>query len=190
MTSDDNRLIDMILAGDMDAFGELVDRYSDRASWVAYNMVGNYEDARQIAQEGFLRVFRSIKRFKRGMKFYTWLYQIIVNLSIDHLRKHRKVRKVSIENIMEPDAEGGQPDDFVERDEVRRNVRLVLEELPEKYKTVMVLRDIEGLSCKEIAKIIKCTHATVRWRLHRARNIFREIWEKKFEFTKGERYGL
>jgi RNA polymerase sigma-70 factor (ECF subfamily) len=190
MSTDDGTLVELVKKGDMDAFGELVERYKNRITWLAQKMVGNYEDAREISQDAFVRVFRSIARFKTGMNFYTWLYQIVSNLCIDHLRKHKRTRKVSLEDLGEFDADAGAPDDPLHVDELKYNVHKVLDKLPEKYKLVIVLRDIEGLSCKEISGVIACSHATVRWRLHRARNLFRDMWNKKFECRKGEHYGL
>ena len=187
---EDQELIARTKKGDLEAFGALVEKYGDRAVWTAYKLVGNYEDAREIAQTACLRAFRSIARFKQGKKFYTWFYQIIVNLSIDHLRKNRRAASVSIDNVGPLPGKDRLPEDALLDEEVRENVHTTLDELPAKYKAVLVLRDIEELSCKEIARMTGCTHATVRWRLHRARKLFRAAWENKVKHLKGERYGL
>lgn len=165
------------LEGDQDAFRQLVERYQRRAFWVARGMLGNDEDARDTAQEAFIRVHRSLARFDTNQKFYTWLYQIVVNLCIDHLRKNSKRRGVSLDAV--GDVAGGSDERCsLEGEELKTRVARVLEELPPKYKAVMVLSDLQGIGAKEIATITNTTHATVRWRHHRARKLFREAWER------------
>lgn len=167
--------------GDEDAFAQLVRRYHGRAYWVAYGLLGNEEDARDVVQDAFLRVYRALDRFDFNQSFYTWLYRIVVNLAIDRLRRNAKARSVALDDVGEQPVESDRsaPDSELEADETRREVRKVLESLPEKYRTVMVLRELNGLSCKEIAGIVNSSHATVRWRLHVARKFFKEEWERR-----------
>ncbi|MEZ6183793.1 MAG: sigma-70 family RNA polymerase sigma factor [Planctomycetota bacterium] len=166
--------------GDADAFRALVERYQQRIFWVARGMLGNDEDARDAAQEAFIRVHRHLDRFDLGMRFYTWLYQIVVNLSIDQIRRRKKRQGVSLEAV--GDVPGGVEvqGEGIAQQELQERVQCVLDELPAKYKAVMVLSDLEGISAKQIADMTGTTHATVRWRHHRARKLFREAWEKKF----------
>jgi RNA polymerase sigma-70 factor (ECF subfamily) len=116
------------------------------------------------------------------MSFYTWLYRIVTNLSIDRLRKLKKISSVGLSDLEEvigdrnPDK---QPSFRMEQQEEISAVRATLRTLPDKYKAILVLRDIEGLSCKEIASITGTSHATVRWRLHTARKLFKEKWERE-----------
>jgi RNA polymerase sigma-70 factor (ECF subfamily) len=163
--------------GDSEAFRGLVERYQDRVFWVARGMVGNDEDARDTAQEAFIRVHRSLERFDTRLKFYTWLYQIVVNLCIDHLRKQSKRKGVSLDVVGEVPGDGDDRDPL-EGGELKQRVQRVLDELPPKYKAVMVLSDLQGIGAKEIATMTGTTHATVRWRHHRARKLFREAWER------------
>jgi RNA polymerase sigma-70 factor (ECF subfamily) len=142
-------------------------------------MLGNDEDARDAAQEAFIRVHRSLERFDVNLKFYTWLYQIVVNLCIDQLRKRAKRRGVSLDAVGDVAGRGTGPC-ALEGAELKARVARVLEELPPKYKAVMVLSDLEGIGAKEIATITNTTHATVRWRHHRARKLFREAWERNY----------
>lgn len=165
--------------GSEEAFKDLVERFQRRTYWIAYNMLGRYETAQDISQEAFIRVYKAIRRFDLKRNFYTWLYQIVVNLCIDHLRKERKVSK----NIT-LDAIGGgkdltveRPDEDLGRGEVKGRVHQVLNKLPPKYKAVLTLRDIQGFSCEETAEIMGCTNATVRWRVHRARKLFKSLWD-------------
>ena len=171
-------LIKRCQEGREDAFRELVDKYQRRVYSLAYSMLSNYDSAREISQEAFIRVFRNIARFDVQKNFYTWLYQITVNLCIDRMRKMSHGKTVDIDGIGGL-AEPGPRDlsETSERMETRSRVRQALDRLPPKYKAVLSLRDIHGHSCEEIAEIVGCTNATVRWRLHRARKLFRAIWE-------------
>jgi RNA polymerase sigma-70 factor (ECF subfamily) len=177
----DNELVQRTLEGDKDAFEGLVRRYEDRAWWAAYHLIGDGEEARDIAQEAFLRAYRALSRFDFGMSFYTWLYRIVVNLSIDALRKRSRLKPLALDDIPGglPAPTGEEkPSDRIESVETAARVRVVLAKLPEKYRTVMSLRELDSLSCKEIAAIVHSTHATVRWRLHIARKMFKEHWER------------
>lgn len=174
----DAALVERSRAGDATAFGLLVDRYQQRVFWVARGMLGNDEDARDAAQEAFIRVFRSLDRFDVRLKFYTWLYQIVVNLCIDQLRKQVKRRGVSLDQVGDVPGAGNNGGGALESTELRQRVYRVLDELPPKYRTVMVLSDLEGIGAKDIAHMTGTTHATVRWRHHRARQLFREAWER------------
>jgi RNA polymerase sigma-70 factor (ECF subfamily) len=165
--------------GDGEAFRSLVERYEQRAYWVARGMLNNDEDARDAAQDAFIRVHRSLERFDVNLRFYTWLYQIVVNLCIDQLRKRKKRRGVSLDAVGDIEGRGEDPC-ALEGAELKTRVARVLEELPPKYKAVMVLSDLEGIGAKEIATITSTTHATVRWRHHRARKLFREAWERMY----------
>lgn len=174
----DVELVERVLAGDADAFGGIVARYHRRAFWIAFHVVGRVEDARDVAQEAFIRVYRSLQRFDFSRNFYTWFYRIVMNLAIDALRKRRSARAASLDGLAEwlPAAEDTVGP--VERQETRALVWNVLNKMDGKFKSVLVLRDIHGMSCREIAPILQVTHATVRWRLHRGRQIFREHWDR------------
>jgi RNA polymerase sigma-70 factor (ECF subfamily) len=174
------QLIERARDGDEDAFRQLMESYQRRTYWIAYNMLHNYELAQDISQEAFIRVYRSLARFDVKKKFYTWLYQIVTNLCIDYLRKKSNKGHADI------DALGGLPDldsnpeEQYGTQETRHRVRDCMDLLPAKYRAVLTLRDIQGFSSKETASILGCTNATARWRLHRARKMFKEIWEQHF----------
>lgn len=178
---EERALIRRCQEGDLDAFQTLVRRYEKKVYWIAFNLVGDVEDAQDLAQEAFLRVFKAIERFKLQYNFYTWLYRIVVNLAIDHLRKKGKQQKVSLEEcpVDPPLDETAAPDRNLKNTELRGQIQAVLDSLPAKYKTVIVLRDIHEMSCAEISKIIHCTSATTRWRLHKAREMFKERWARR-----------
>ena len=178
----DGEIIRACQAGNEEAFAQLVQRYSGRAYWVAYGLLAHQEESRDVIQDAFLRVYRAIDRFDFNQNFYTWLYRIVVNLSIDRLRKLGKSRAVALEDVGEPASAPSAefaPHRRLELSETTREVHDVLKKMPEKYRTVMVLRELNGLSCKEIAGIVRSSHATVRWRLHMARKHFKEVWERR-----------
>ncbi len=178
----DNVLVERTLAGDGQAFEGLVRRYEERAWWAAYHLLGDAEEARDVVQDGFLRAYKALARFDFGMSFYTWLYRIVVNLAIDAMRKRSRMKPVALDDVAgslaQPDGPTTGPGDRMESQETVARVRDVLARLPEKYRTVMTLRELDELSCKEIATIVRSTHATVRWRLHVARRMFKEQWDR------------
>ncbi len=180
MGLNDNELIQRCQTGDMGAFRELVQKYQSKIVWLAFQMLGNYEEARDVSQETFLRVYRALANFNLNNNFYTWVYRIVVNLCIDILRKNKHNSKpLSLEEVGDVDAQDLPAEQYVEKKELSAKVQQVLRQLPPLYRLILVLRDMEGLSCKEIEQIVGCNHNTVRWRLFRARQIFKEIWEKQ-----------
>jgi RNA polymerase sigma-70 factor (ECF subfamily) len=179
----DHDLIRGAQRGEERAFEELVRRHEERAVRVALALVGNKEDARDLAQDAFLRVFRNLVRFDFEHEFTTWLYRIVTNLAIDFLRKRRPAMSTSAEEEEEADLdladpEGPAPSDAMEHMETAERVRACIERLAPHFRSVMILRELEGLPCQEIARIVGTTHVTVRWRLHRGRKLFLEEWER------------
>jgi RNA polymerase sigma-70 factor (ECF subfamily) len=176
----DAELVRRTLAGQHDPFSALVARYQKRAFWIAWHVVGRVEDARDVAQEAFVRLFRSLAKYDFTRSFYTWFYRIVMNLAIDSLRKIKSARGQNLDDVLpmltdEREVAGDIP---LQRGEESHQVWSVLDKLDAKFRAVLVLRDIHGLSCREIAPILKVTHATARWRLHRGRQMFKEHWER------------
>ena len=184
---DDHALVRLAQGGDETAFAHLVRRHQDRAWRVARNLVGNREDASDLAQEAFVRVFKALERFDFQHEFSTWLYRIVTNLAIDHLRRRRPIKSTAVVgpegddeaefDLHDDEADG--PSDALEREETAEAVRSCIESLAPHFATVMALRELEGLPCTEIAEIVGATHVTVRWRLHRGRKLFQEEWERR-----------
>ncbi|HEB54055.1 MAG TPA: sigma-70 family RNA polymerase sigma factor [bacterium] len=179
----DAELVRLTLSGKDDAFAALVARYQKRAFWIAFHVVGRVEDARDISQDAFVRLYRSLARYDFARSFYTWFYRIVMNLAIDLVRKQKTARARSLEDHVTTLADERADEAFrpVERKEERDLVWAVLDKLDAKFRAVLVMRDIHGLTCREIAPILKVTHATARWRLHRGRQIFRAHWVKQAE---------
>ncbi len=181
MQRDDAAVIRDCRDGSQDAFRELFDRYHKRAYWIARNMVNRHEAALEIAQDAFVRVYQAIRTFDLERKFGTWLYQIVVNLCIDHLRRLRANKEQAAEGIAEIAASQKGPLQRLQDLELRERVARVMARLPVKYRAVLTLRDLQGFSGEEAAEILKCNAATMRWRLFRARQLFKEFWEKTFD---------
>jgi RNA polymerase sigma-70 factor (ECF subfamily) len=179
----DHDLIRSAQRGEERAFEQLVKRHEERAMRVALALVANREDARDLAQEAFLRVFRNLARFDFEHDFTTWLYRIVTNLAIDHLRKRRPAVSTTAEQEEEADLELADPESpapsaALEQMETSERVRACIDRLAPHFRSVMILRELEGLPCQEIARIVGTTHVTVRWRLHRGRKLLLEEWER------------
>jgi len=181
----DHELVRRSQAGEQAAFEQLVRRHQSRALRVARNLVADADEAQDLAQEAFLRVFRSLERFDFEHEFSTWLYRIVTNLAIDHLRRRRGAQSTSAAGEEDgPDLElidesTPAPERRLDAAETALRVRACIASLAPHFQSVLVLRELEGLACTEIARIVGATHVTVRWRLHRGRKLFQEEWERR-----------
>jgi len=181
---EDHELVRRAQTGEEQAFALLVRRHEQRAWRVARNLVASDDDAQDLAQEAFVRVFKNLASFDFHYSFTTWLYRIVTNLAIDHLRRRRPATSTSAFDSEDgdwdlADVNMGQPSQGLEQGEVAAEVRDVLASLAPHFQSVLVLRELEGLACTEIARIVGATHVTVRWRLHRGRKLFQEEWERR-----------
>ncbi len=174
--ADDGALVERAKGGDEDAFASLVRRHRDRAFAVAYRLVREREDALDIAQEAFVRAYQSLRGFKGEARFSTWLHRIVVNLALDHLRRqaHHEAGEYKDARALEEAAHQvvaptPDPHQAVEATEMRRLIQEGMAGLPAEQRTALVLREIEGLSYKEIARAMQCSIGTVMSRLHYAR---------------------
>jgi len=181
---DDATLIRRVLAGDVDAYEGVVRRYQDRLYWSAYKLLGNHDDASDVAQEAFIRAFGRIDRFDLKRPFYTWIYRIGFNLAVDRMRQRSRAGRAPLSLDL---VDGGDaPDANLLGEEIRKEVRETLEELPARYRALLILRDVEGRSGKAISVETGVGHATVRWRIHRARKLFREAWERRIARSRNQ----
>lgn len=171
--------------GDVQAFEKLVKEYQQRVVSTAFKIVGSPEDAKDVAQEVFIRLYRFLPQFKHEKKFFTWLYRIVINASFDHLRRIKKYRSVPLKNLtnsiqLNINQNNKQDNEF------QRIVGRLIETLSSSQKTAFILREVEGFSCKEISKIMDCTNSTVRSHLHFARKHLKDLLEKYYpEFIEG-----
>lgn len=172
----DRDLIAAVLDGSEAAFGELVDRYKDRV----FRLLGRYcrdsIECEDLAQEVFLKVFRKLHTFNHESQFFTWLYRITANAATDHLSRasSRRLRLVEDTGVFERgDEEHESPTAPLERQELAAVTREIVASLPEKFRTILVLREFEGLSYTDIAEVLDIQLGTVESRLFRARQRFK-----------------
>jgi len=163
--------------GDRQASRELVERYQRKVVAIALGMLHDREDALEVSQEAFAKVFTNIQQFKEESSFYTWLYRIVVNLAID--RQRQKSRQPLLERDDQqgesdridaiPDVASADPYEQVKDKELGQRIRAALAELTPAHKAVILLREVEGLSYEEISEVLQCSRGTVMSRLHYAR---------------------
>ena len=181
----DHALLEATRMGDGDAFGELVSRYRNQITSYIYRMTNDYDEAVDLAQETFVRVYRAADRYQTSHAFSTYIYRIATNLAISELRKRKRRRLVSLTGFFqtndEADAREFSPADdkpLQDRELVdaeRRNaVQRAISTLPEKYRAPLILRDVEERSYEEIARILQTSEGTVKSRISRARGFLRE----------------
>jgi len=181
----DHALLEGTLAGDEDAFAELVSRYRNQITSYIYRMTNDYDGAVDLAQETFVRVYRAADRYQRSYAFSTYIYRIATNLAISELRKRKRRKLVSLTGFF-LSTDGSEPMEFNPPDDrplqdkelvdtERRNaVQRAIGTLPEKYRAPLILRDVDGRSYDEIAKILETSEGTVKSRISRARGFLRE----------------
>lgn len=175
--AEDQDLLDIIekaKKGDQPAFQQIVDKYKTQVASIAYKMVGDYEDAKDISQIVFVKTYQNLVNFDTTKKLSTWLYRITINASIDFIRKHKKHKHELLDNIFgELKEKKRDVEKIYQRSLIKWAIDDSMEALNPRQKAVFVLRDLEGLDIKEVAQITGMPQATVRWYLHRARSKLR-----------------
>jgi len=171
----DEQLVNKFKEGNREAFEELVGRYEKRIYNLAYRFTGNHADAGDLAQEAFIRVYRALPKFRAESSFSTWIYKVAANVCRDELRKQRKRKSISLENMEVNQgeiaiADGAQsPEEVVERRDLQVRVQKYINQLSEEQRLILVLREMQNLSYEEIARVLECSLGTVKSRLSRAR---------------------
>lgn len=190
MSEGERNLLEKAKNGDVLAFERLITEYQKKVFNIAFRMVGNYDDASELTQEVFIRVFKSLKNFKEQSLFSTWIYKITTNVCLDEIRKRKKRKVVYLdeeikleENEVKRQIEDDKPtpEMIAEKNEISKAVNDAIESLSEEHRTVIVLRDLQGFSYEEIAKITSCPEGTVKSRINRARQALKEILKCKTE---------
>jgi RNA polymerase sigma-70 factor (ECF subfamily) len=181
LLSADEDLIKKSQEGDQWAFEQLIIKYEKKIYTIAYRMMGNHEDASDLAQEAFIKVFRSIRSFRGDASFSTWLYHVVANVCRDQLRK----QKVKVSSLDEPVAYEGEqlekqlldsgksPAEKLEEKELKAYLQKLINQLPGEYRLVLVLREFMDFSYEEIARELDITMGTVKSRLNRARALLK-----------------
>ena len=186
--AEDLALVTAVKAGDKRAFKVLMQRYQRKVYAVAYGFLRNQEDALDVVQESFIKVHRYIGKFEGNSSFYTWLYRIVANLCIDHLRKAKRHRDVEFDDGLRHDgaddvggeflphlAHFGDPSDMLRRKEIMTAVEASLDHLSDKHRAVIVMRELQGMSYEEMAQAMKCSKGTIMSRLFHARRNMQKL---------------
>ncbi|MBN2802576.1 MAG: sigma-70 family RNA polymerase sigma factor [Deltaproteobacteria bacterium] len=184
----DFQLIKRCRKGDEAAFEELVRKYQKKVFLIALGMVKNPEDAMDIAQEGFVKVHRYLDNFQGTSSFYTWLYRIVFNLSIDHIRKNRKFSGDEYDERLHGSKESANsgtgvmsnrldtdPSKNISKQELGEKIMEAIDELPEYHRVVIMMREIEGMSYTDMAQSLQVSKGTVMSRLHHARQKLQQL---------------
>jgi RNA polymerase sigma-70 factor (ECF subfamily) len=177
---DDRELVEAARKGDRDAFRTLFERYHRRAYALAFGVLHNQDDALDVVQDAFIKAHKYLDKFEGNSSFYTWLYRIVMNLAIDHLRKHRRAKPVELDeqhleegaaagDELLPKMLGGNPGRALMDKEIRARIDQALSELSENHRSVLVMRELEGMSYEEMAQAMNCSKGTIMSRLFHAR---------------------
>jgi RNA polymerase sigma-70 factor (ECF subfamily) len=208
----DERELAALQAGDDRAFERLVRAHVGRLHAVALRLLQNPADADEVVQEAFLSAYRNLPSFRGEARLETWLHRIVVNAALQRLRrrKHRiesvadaghvsdsgvDATEVDVDELLPRFSENGYPEHFsrpwvqnteelATRAETREQVRRMIDKLPDNYRTVLILRDIEELDTSAVGELLELTPGTVKVRLHRARQALRNLLEHEFELTR------
>lgn len=183
---DDGTLVQRSLDGDPGAFQCLVERYQKKLFATAFGMIHHAEDALDIVQEAFLKVYRYLPKFQGNSSFYTWTYRIVVNLCIDFLRKEGRQPTKELDDCLQhlhkqtsvpsllSQQDGYHPAKAIHNKELGEQIMNAIDTLSGPHRAVIILREIEGMSYEEIAQTLKCSKGTVMSRLHHARARLRQ----------------
>lgn len=189
MDIEDTELVERAQNGDREAFQQLVERYQEKVYSICYSKLDDEQDSYDVSQEVFIKVYRYLDSFNHESSFYTWLYRITVNTCIDYLRKQSRRSKVDYDDTIQSDEEveghaeltpstlGLEPDQAFSRKELREKMLEALGSLSDKHRTILNLREVEGLSYKEMAEVLDISKGTVMSRLYHARQYFQEAIE-------------
>jgi RNA polymerase sigma-70 factor, ECF subfamily len=182
---EDRALIARAQAGEMVAFRRLVERHQRQAFALAFALVRDENDARELVQEAFLRAFKNLPTFQRDSSFFTWLYRIVTNLGIDLLRKPGRRVREPIEEVGTTDGDvdapflgrfdGADPVEAVRRREIAQRLQTAFDELPSYHRAVIVLRELEGMSYEEMASVMSVSKGTIMSRLFHARKKLQRV---------------
>ena len=178
MNPEETEVISRCQQGDQEALKEIFDKYHKKVYRIAYGVVRQREEALDIVQEVFIKLFRSIKNFKGRSHFYTYLYRMVMNTAIDHARRAGKqfISSLDEEGSFEPSDEVEKgPERILLHKELEERVKLAMDKLPAEQKAALIFRDVEGLSYQEMAEAMGCSIGTVMSRLHYGRKKMQEL---------------
>jgi len=193
--NDETKLVDAARGGDVGAFEQLVKRYDRNVFRIAQHITQNREDAEDVVQDAFLKAFQNLGQFQGQSKFYTWLVRIAVNEALMRLRRRRPERMVSIDEDVQTEDDSipreiadwcPNPEQLYNQGELKEILQKTIQGLPESFRTVFIMRDVEGLSTEETADALGLSVPAVKSRLLRARLQLRERLTKYFKRRNGD----
>ncbi len=176
-------LINLVKKGDKKAYEVLVLQYQDRLVYSVFKFLKDYELAQDIAQEAFVKAFKNIEKFRGDSSFYTWIYRIAINTAKNFLSSKARSSEVYDDEIMELKLSESavtteNPENILEAEELRSKMMEAIQSLPDDIRTTLSLREFDGLSYEEIAKVQNCPIGTVRSRIHKGREILDKTFSK------------
>lgn len=174
-SADDQTLIDATLAGQTEPYCQLVQRYQTRLLSSLESFTGSAEEAQDVAQEAFVAAHQKLADFRGGSAFYTWLYRIAFNRAISRSRSHKKTVSLDSPSAAESPAVSPSPEHCAVTEERIQLVRIALAKLPEEFRQVVVLRDLDGFDYQQIAEVASLPIGTVRSRIARGRKQLRDL---------------
>lgn len=185
MSSDEKLLLKRAKSGDIEAFEALIKGSEKKVFNIALRMTGSHDDAMDLSQEVYIKVFKALSTFKEEASFFTWVYRIAYNTCVDEIRKKDKVKIISYDNEIE--TEDGElrvqiedkallPLEQVEKKEEKERLKKAITKMSLNHREVLIMRDLQGMSYDEIAEIIKCPPGTVKSRINRARQELKSIY--------------
>ena len=185
----DKELVETLKAGDCTSFDELLKRYSEKVHNLAMRITRNEEDAEEILQDVFVTVHKKIDKFEGKSAFSSWLYRVTANTAFMKLRKRRQTPSVSLEDFgagvkeswVSKRSEDCDVDYISSRHELRGELEEAIERLPEEYRAIFLLRDVDGLSSQEVGEILNISVPAVKSRLHRSRLMLRKKLQKYYD---------
>ena len=177
-----NKRIEQVLKGNQNAYSDIVDLYQHKLYQICYRMLGNKQEAEDIAQEAFIRAYINLHTFDQKRKFSTWIYRIATNLCIDRIRKKKPdyyldaevAGTEGLDMYSQIAIDEALPEEQLEKMELQDRIQYEISRLPEKYRSVIVLKYIEELSLQEISEILDMPLGTVKTRIHRGREALRQ----------------
>lgn len=188
MATDEASIIQAVLDGEVDRYAELVDRYQEPARRLAFSLLGHYEDARDVSQDAFVNAYRALRGFRRGAKFSTWLYRIVVNVCADYGRRRAR-QPLVVATVGDPELAGddeaglfivdvadagANPGEQLAQRQLSVRLTRAIEALPLKQRTAFVLHHVHGCSLEETADVMRCRAGTIKSHIFRATAQLRE----------------
>lgn len=174
----DEQIVDKVLSGETSAYELLILKYQNRVFYSAMNIVKNREFAEDISQDAFLKAFEKLDTLQDKANFFAWLKRITINLALNHYDRGKRIVDMETEDsdssYFDRIAGGSNPEEYLIKGELKRYVRMFVDALPERLRTVIVMREIEDMSYEEISDILNIPLGTVRSRLFNARQVIKE----------------